>query len=195
MRHSQVFGEAADGLYLVEHSSPPCSTIVSINKSFIFALNSCFLSTSQLWHCRLGHLPFDKMKCLDFIPCKHDNSTICDVCPKARLIRQPFPRSQTTTSAIFDMLQVDIWGPYKHPTHDGHRYFLTIVDDHSRATWTHLFFFKHNAFPILQSFIQYIKNHFKTNVKIIRSDNGKEFGDTTAMAYYSKKGITHQTTM
>ena len=30
---------------------------------------------------------------------------------------------------------MDVWGPYRVPTHDGKRYFLTLVDDYSRFTW------------------------------------------------------------
>nr|GLL29188.1 uncharacterized protein LOC109170740 [Ipomoea trifida] len=38
----------------------------------------------------------------------------------------------------FDLLHVDIWGPYKVATIHGHHYFLTILDDHSRAVWVYM---------------------------------------------------------
>jgi len=36
---------------------------------------------------------------------------------------------------FFDLIHVDIWGPYFVPSFEGHGYFLTIVDDFSRFTW------------------------------------------------------------
>ena len=34
----------------------------------------------------------------------------------------------------FDLVHNDIWGPFNVSTPAGHRYFLTIVDDYTRAT-------------------------------------------------------------
>jgi len=30
----------------------------------------------------------------------------------------------------------DIWGPCSHPSIHGHKYFLNVVNDFSRYTWT-----------------------------------------------------------
>lgn len=130
------------------------------------------------------------MKLLDlpiFVP-NHDDM-ICQICPQARHPRHNFPQSHIKTSHIFELFHVDIWGPYKHTTYNGHSYFLTIVDDYSRATWTHLMSHKSNAFPILKSFISYIETQFSAHVKIIRSDNGLEFADIHALSFYDLKGI------
>lgn len=43
-----------------------------------------------------------------------------------------------STKSAFDLIHVDTWGPYKSTTYDEFRYFLTIVDDFSRVTWTYL---------------------------------------------------------
>ena len=91
------------------------------------------------------------------------------------------------------MIHVDIWGPYPHKTHDGARFFLTIVDDCSRATWIHLLTHKSNAFPLLKAFVAFVGTQFGTAVKIIRSDNGLEFKDTSALEFYKANGIIHQT--
>ena len=59
----------------------------------------------------------------------------CDTCHFAKQKRLPFPDSITISSQCFDLLHMDIWGPYAHPSLLGHKYFLTIVDDKSRYTW------------------------------------------------------------
>ncbi|XP_015160329.1 uncharacterized protein [Solanum tuberosum] len=63
------------------------------------------LSNMELWHQRLGHT------------------------------RSVFPSSSIRSSACFDLIHVDLWGPYSTSTFDGNKYFLTIVDDFSRLTW------------------------------------------------------------
>lgn len=106
---------------------------------------------------------------------------ICSICPKARLHRQSFPLSNTRASRIFELVNVDIWVAYKCATYNGYRYFCTIVDDYSRATWIHLMSTKSNAFPLLQSFIAYVDNQFGFLVKIIRLGNGLELQDRTTV--------------
>lgn len=99
-------------------------------------------SNVYLWHQRLGHVPVVSMRHIDFLSSKFNlnscNSFQCDVCHFARQTRQPFPLSSSNSTSMFDFLYCDVWGPYKHPTYDGCTSFLTIVDDHTRATWTFL---------------------------------------------------------
>jgi len=57
----------------------------------------------------------------------------------------------------FELIHVDIWGPYPHKTYNVFQYFLTIVDDYSRATWVHLMAHKSNAFPLLKAFIIFVE--------------------------------------
>lgn len=67
-----------------------------------------------------------------------NSNTFCDVCAQARQHKLPFTKSQIHTTTLFELVHVDTWGPYNTPTHEGYKYFFTIVDDFSRATWTFL---------------------------------------------------------
>ena len=69
----------------------------------------------------------------------------------------------------------DIWGPNSTVSINGHRYYITIVDDFTRHTW--IFFLKHKskAANCLISFITMVETQFSTKIKSIRSDNGPEF--------------------
>jgi len=53
---------------------------------------------------------------------------------------------------------------------------------------------KSNAFSMLETFITYVRTQFQKQVQIVRSDNGSEFGDQYAVAFYKRQGIIHQTT-
>ncbi|XP_059285889.1 ATPase 10, plasma membrane-type-like [Lycium ferocissimum] len=87
--------------------------------------------------------------------------------------RLPFPDKTTNTSAIFELVHVGLWGPYHVTTYDNYKYFITLVDDFSRAIWTHLLSCKSNALQVLKAFVLMVKNQFNTSVKMIRTDNDK----------------------
>src|SRR5436309_1476631 len=95
---------------------------------------------------------------------------------------------------MFELIHVDTWSPFKHSTHDGYKYFLTIVDDYTRITWIHLLPNKSSSIVALQTFVAMVFTQFKAVVKIVRSDNAPELGGSSvALDYYSSKGIIHQT--
>ncbi|CAN1753275.1 Retrovirus-related Pol polyprotein from transposon TNT 1-94 [Linum perenne] len=147
----------------------------------------------DLWHYRLGHTSHTRIPYLQHID--RSISTyphlVCDVCHFAKQRRLSFPSSQSVTLKPFDVIHVDIWGPSPQPSHSGFRYFLTIVDDHSRHTWLILMKLKSEARPQLQQFCTFVHTQYNCTVKIIRSDQGKEFD---MPFFYREKGIFHQTT-
>ncbi|XP_019260138.1 PREDICTED: uncharacterized protein LOC109238158 [Nicotiana attenuata] len=153
-------------------------------------------NVNVLWHNRLGHVPFVKMKRITSIPVNFSPKQpfTCTICPMARQERLPFPQKTSTSNRIFELLHVDLWGPYHVPTHDKHKYFITIVDDYSRSTWTHLLSSKSNAIDVLKNFMSLIENQFAINIKSIRSDNGLEFTSGEATKLFQSKGIIHQRT-
>lgn len=94
----------------------------------------------------------------------------------ARQSNLPFFINSITTKNYFDLIHIDTWGPYKVTTNKGERYFLTIVDDFSRSTWTFLLSSKSDAFPALKSFLALVERQFSAKVKIVRSHNDYELG-------------------
>lgn len=96
------------------------------------------------------------------------------------------------SSYIFELILVDIWGPYRQPSLTGASYFLTIVDDFSRSTWTFLMKLKSQAVSFLRKFFIMVKKQFQTNIKILRSDNGSEFLSGECQNILRKFGIIHK---
>lgn len=90
----------------------------------------------ETWYKRLGHIPvavmkkLDVMKNKDLLDCSLNN---CIVCPLARQTRRPFPLSNSRASDVFLLVHADIWSPHRVPTYNGNRYFLTLVDYHSKV--------------------------------------------------------------
>lgn len=110
----------------------------------------------------------------------------------AKCTRLSFPVSTSKTSKIFELLHIDVWGKYKTPTYNNQSYFLTIVDDYSRATWAILLQNKGETTQKLKTFIKEAQNQFDTNVKIIRTDNGTEFINSKLQNLLKELGIRHQ---
>ena len=84
---------------------------------------------------------------------------------------------------------MDVWGPYSVNTHDGYKFFLTIVDDASRSTWVYLMKAKSNFKHLFISFYNMILTQFGIGIKVIRSDNALEF---SLVEFFSAQGIIHQ---
>ncbi|GAA0161672.1 hypothetical protein LIER_39276 [Lithospermum erythrorhizon] len=111
--------------------------------------------------------------------------------PAAKQCRDSFPISDSRASTAFDLLHCDLWGPNKLPASNGACYFLTIVDDYSRAVWVYLLHAKSDVFTIFRSFMAMITRQFQASVKVVRSDNGTEF--KPLLSYFTTHGILFQT--
>lgn len=163
------------------------------NPAISFPVNNRQINTCNLWHHRLGHPSNDTATQINKLYPLRDfqyHTIPCDSCFAAKQKRLPFPHSSTNSIACFDIIHMDIWGPYSTPSMFGYRYFLTIVDDHSRFCWIFLMKLKSETSNYVKAFVKLIQTQFKTTIKTIRSDNGPEF---ILKDFYQKQGIIHQT--
>ncbi|KAG5547669.1 hypothetical protein RHGRI_013386 [Rhododendron griersonianum] len=145
------------------------------------------------WHHRLGH---PSHVCLRLISKANSSISVpfenfCNVCPLAKQTRLPFPLSSISSTFPFQLIHCDIWGPHRHQTYSGARYFLTIVDDFTRCTWLFLMSHKSDASSLLKSFFTFVHNQFNAHIKIFRSDNGSEF--LSLQSFFITKGVEFQT--
>ena len=54
-------------------------------------------------------------------------------------------------------------------------YYVSFIDDFSRKTWIYFLKSKDEVFSKFKEFKALIENHTEKNIKIFRSDNGREF--------------------
>lgn len=86
----------------------------------------------------------------------------------------PFISNNSLSTNSFDLVHIDVWGPFNPSSVDGFRYFLTIVDDHSRYTWIYLLKSKSDVLHIFSSYCRMIHTQFNKQIKSVRSDNAPE---------------------
>jgi len=161
--------------------------------------DSCCLNVTALhddtdiWHVRMGHLSAGRLEIMKrqyrFINSRND--FVCNVCHLAKQRKLPFVNSKSKAECQFDLIHVDIWGPFPSISMNGNKYFLTIVDDYTRYTWVILLKNKSEARNCLINLIELVMTQFEKVVKCIRSDNGVEFKMDN---FYASRGIIHQTT-
>lgn len=193
VHHSLVLGKLPSGLYVVcEHINNKTYILDSTTESAHLAHST---NDVKLWHLRLGHIPFNKLHLVHpSLLNKEVCDYICQICPKARQTRLPFHACSTITTNYFELVHVDTWGPYESKTYDEYSWFLTVVDDFSRNTWTFLMKNKTDVVSILNVFYNMVQTQYKTCIQCLRTDNAKDFCEGDILELFYSKGIKHQET-
>lgn len=110
------------------------------------------------------------------------------------MTRFPFKRSHNRCKATFELIHSDFCGSMQKRSHSGERYFVTFVDDYSRALWTYFMSQKSEVFNLFKNFYPMVKNQFKTTINTVRSDNGGEYCSEKFITSCAEQGIKHQFT-
>ncbi|GJT68579.1 ribonuclease H-like domain-containing protein [Tanacetum coccineum] len=129
-----------------------CVSLLSVNKlirdSKMFVSideNKCqsnvvmsFHVSKLLWHNKLGHHTDQVLSVLKKDLNIFDNTSViaCEICQRAKQTKEPFPLSDHKSKTLGELVHLNLWGPYRVHNREGYGYFLTIVDDYSRAVWT-----------------------------------------------------------
>jgi hypothetical protein len=87
---------------------------------------------------------------------------------------------------------LDCTGPLNTLSTEGHKLFFVIVDEATRYTWTFPMVSTKEVKNILETWINKIEMQTERKVKIIRSDNGMEFVNSSVQEMLEKKNIVHE---
>jgi len=206
-RRVLAVAQSVDGLYRLSHAgintvssnkahdtSAPLADFTS--KAASVSLPShCAAPSFVTLHARLGHTSLSKMQHLPCCPNNVPSAFTCDICVLAKMHRLPFNRSTIKSTHLFQLIHMDLWGPYKVTNITGAHYFLTIVDGFTRNTWTQLLQNKSQVKTAIFQFYNMVVTHFDAKIKSIRSDNGTEFINDFCLDFFVTNGILHQKSM
>lgn len=88
-----------------------------------------------------------------------------------------FPLNTSRATQPFDIVHMDLWGPYRIPTYDKKHYLLTIVNDR------------------YQSLFLMIKTQFGSLVKTVKSYNSIKIFNTQCKDLFQRLGIICQSSV
>ena len=99
-------------------------------------------SPCELWHRRLAHLNYKALphvsKAMTEIPdMKIDHEGVCKGCVEGKNIKNPFPKSNTKTEGILELIHSDVCGPMPSTSLSGYAYHVSFIYDYSRKIWIH----------------------------------------------------------
>ncbi|KAI3664951.1 hypothetical protein L6452_43565 [Arctium lappa] len=182
------------------------SNLYTINLSEVKVLSDvCLLSKASIheswvWHRRLANLNFkymdrlvknDSVRGLPILRFQKDH--LCQDCEKGKMKKASHkPKPEHCTADILDLILVDLCGPMKTKSIGKKKYVLVVVDDYSRYTWVKFLKSKDETPEILINLIKIIQTNKQKQVKVVRSDNGTEFKNSTLQAFYDDQGIQQQ---
>ena len=153
------------------------SSLVSQSFDISATCNNFSSSPTELWHYRLGHPSYAKIHTLkDDLNISHISETPshCSICHLAKQRRFPFMSSNNLSNSPFQLIHIDVWGPFHTITTEGYRYFFTIVDDCTRFTWVYFLRAKSEVSAVFPNFFTLIQTQFNVKIKSVRSDNAPE---------------------
>ncbi|GJP85301.1 hypothetical protein CLOP_g15411, partial [Closterium sp. NIES-67] len=99
----------------------------------------------ETWHERLCHVNFPMLQklvkngSLKGLEVKGEVKEIgsCPTCLETKFSKFPFNSTTGPAKTPLALVHMDVVGPTRAPSLSGSRYFLTIVDDHTRAVWVY----------------------------------------------------------
>ncbi|KAE8233589.1 hypothetical protein CF326_g1376, partial [Tilletia indica] len=124
---------------------------------------------------------------------KPDDDVHCEACLQAKTARLSFDRVPVRAEAANEIAHSDVSGPLIASI-DGAKYFATHMDDFTGFLSVTLLENKGEVAAATRIWITQAQRAFGTPVKVLRTDNGTEYGSKEFQQYLKAEGILHQTT-
>lgn len=181
-------GPCNQGLYPILNFSESSSVPTALHSSS---------DTAMMWHSRLGHPSLSLFQSLIkqySLLVSKPLEVNCSCCNKAKSHKLQFPLSVSHTTAPFQLVHMDVWGPSPIPSHKGFRYYLLVIDDFTRYSWLFPLHYKSQVKHTIAEFKAFVSTQFNITIQTVRSDNGGEFINLFLRHLFLSAGIIHQTT-
>ena len=160
-------------------------------------------SKADRLHRRMGHLGYQNLEKLLSMAegadvtekqVKEASKGVCEECQEGKQVAQPFPDSSRAVKAPLELVHTDVCGPLTTQARGGFRYFLTLTDHFTKYSAVIPLHSKEEApRKLCQTILCWERMH-SSKVKVIRSDNGKEYVNNFVGEFCAKHGTVHELT-
>lgn len=154
------------------------------------------------WHERFGHLNLNdlkKLKINDMVNGINFNPNEipfdCEVCHTGKMCQIPYKNSSNRAKEKSELIHSDICGPINTTSLGGSRYFVTFIDDHTRYTEIAMLKNRSEVLPAFKKYMLRVKRESGRNIKILRTDNAKEYTSGEFNKLLESEGIKHELTV
>lgn len=147
------------------------------------------------WHSRLGHPSSTILNTIVShfsLPISSSEKHLsCSDCLLNKTHKLPFAQSSIVSNRPLQYIFTNVWtSPITSV--DNYKYYLILVDHHTRYTWFYPLNHKSQTKETFIRFEALVENHFRQKITTLYSDNGGEF--IALRDYLSTNGISHMTT-
>ncbi|OAE22678.1 hypothetical protein AXG93_2675s1110 [Marchantia polymorpha subsp. ruderalis] len=153
------------------------------------------------WHERLGYQNFGALKTMARtwlvrgLPLIEHVEQVCDACLASKQRRAPFPQvAKYQATETLELVHADLCGPISPSTPGGKKFFLLMVDDHSRFMWMVLLVSKNGAAASIQRFKAAAELESKHPLRTFRTDRGGEFTSIALGEFFVEHGVQRHLT-
>ncbi len=158
------------------------------------------ITSTQDWHERLGHRSFETLKHTlkadGFDVDAPDAIEDCETCLLGKSKASSCPtHSMNKAKHVLDRVHMDLATHINPTAHDGSKYFLVIMDEYSKMSFTKAFAQKSDVPEYIINWMKQVEKQTARQIKEVRSDNGTEFVNQRLKDFYKEKGIVHQMTI
>nr|KYP56111.1 Retrovirus-related Pol polyprotein from transposon TNT 1-94 [Cajanus cajan] len=151
---------------------------------------------SLFWHRRFGHFNIHALKLLyqkgmmRDLPSLKENIEACEGCLLGKQHRLPFSSSNAWRAKdLLELIHTDVCGPMRTPSHTNNRYFILFIDEFSRMKWVYFLKTKSKVFGIFKKFKALVEKKSGKQIKVLRSDHGKEYTSREFDNFCEDEGI------
>ncbi|KAI5351900.1 hypothetical protein L3X38_004791 [Prunus dulcis] len=117
---------------------------LSLMQADQIALKASVTECTWIWHKRLGHLNLRSLKQLrekemvHGLPHLEDVNGVCAGCQMGKQHRDWFPKEQAWRAKNpLELIHTDLCGPMQNESIAVNKYFMLLIDDHTRISWVY----------------------------------------------------------
>ena len=130
------------------------------------------------------------------LPYLKKNNESCKGCLLGKQHRLPFLTDKAWRAKdLLELIHTDVCGPMRMPSHHNNRYFILFIDDFSKMTWVYFLKAKSKVFGIFKKFKALVEKQSGKQIKVLRSDRGKEYTSREFDKFCEDESIKRQLTV